>query len=108
LVTHRSRNTTLSSLLDVIMDKGVIVDSRAKVRLSNIDLLDTKSRIVLSSFKTAKQIDLKFPENTNLDTQAWRVLTEKQSCPNCGRESSHEELKEECPWCGWVSRQNMR
>jgi ssDNA-binding Zn-finger/Zn-ribbon topoisomerase 1 len=108
LVTRRSRNTTLSSLLDVIMNKGVTVDSRVKVRFSDIDLLNAKSRIVLSSFKTAKQIGLKFPENTNLDTQAWRVLTAKQSCPNCGRESSHEDLKEECPWCGWICRQNIR
>jgi len=108
LVTHRSRNTTLSSLLDVIMDKGVIVDSRVKVRLSDIDLLATKSRIALSSFKTAKQIGLKFPENTNFDTKAWQVLTARHACPNCGRESSQEDLKEECPWCGWICQQNMR
>lgn len=108
MVTHRSRNTTLSTLLDVIMDKGVIVDSRAKVRFSDIDLLNTKSRITLSSFKTARQIGLQFPENTNLDTKAWQVLRAKQSCPNCGRESTQEDLKEECPWCGWICQQKKR
>jgi hypothetical protein len=108
LVTHRSSDTTLGSLLDVILDKGTTVDASAKVCFSGVDLLDTKSRITLSSFKTAKQIGLKFPENTNLDTQAWQVMTPKQSCPTCGRESTIEELKSECPWCGWSCKQNER
>jgi ssDNA-binding Zn-finger/Zn-ribbon topoisomerase 1 len=108
LVTYRSRDAALNSLLDVILDKGVEVDSSAKICFSDINLLNTKSRIVLSSFETAKQIGLKFPENTNLETQAWRILTAKQQCPNCGRESTHEELKRECPWCGCICNQKER
>ncbi len=105
-MTNRTRNATLNSVLDVIMDKGVTVDSNARIRFSNIDLLDTKSRIVLSSFKTAKQIGLKFPENTNLNTASWRILAAKHACPICDRESTQEEFKSECPWCGWIYGQN--
>ena len=108
MVTHRSRDTTLGSLIDVILDKGTTVDSSAKVCFSGFDLLDTKSRITLSSFKTAKQIGMDFPENTNLDTPAWRIMATKQSCPTCGREATPEELKTDCPWCGWNSKQNER
>ncbi len=107
-MTNRPRDATLNSLLDVIMDKGVTVDASAKICISDINLLNAKSRIVLSSFETAKRIGLKFPENTNLDTPSWRSLSSKQVCPACGRESTQEELKGACPWCGWTYLQDER
>jgi hypothetical protein len=102
MVVHRPNETRLSSLLDVILDKGVTVDANAKIFLSDVDLLGTQSHIVLSSFETAKKIGLKFPDNTNLDTIAWRDLSAKRSCPLCGMKNTDKELGEGCPWCGWT------
>jgi len=96
-----SHGRHLTNVLDVILDKGVTVDAKAKVCFSNVDLLGTKSRITLSSFETAKQAGLKFPKNTNFDTKAWRDLSIKQRCPVCGMNSTEQELRESCPWCGW-------
>lgn len=105
MVTHNPKEAGLSKVLGIILDKGVTVDSNAKVYLSGIDLLGTKSHIVLSSFETAKKIGLKFPKNTNVGTKAWLDLSSKQLCPVCGMNSTEKELREGCPWCGWTCGQ---
>jgi hypothetical protein len=108
LVTLRQNGAGLNKLLDNILDKGVTVDSNLKICLSDVDLLGTKLHIVLSSFKTAKEIGLNFPKNTNLDTKAWRDLAAKQSCPACGMDATQKELREGCPWCGWTCKQGEK
>jgi hypothetical protein len=105
MVTLRPEEAGLNKLLDIILDKGVAVDLKAKIRLTDIDLLGTRSHIVLSSFETAKKIGLKFPKNTNLNTQAWQNLSAKQTCPVCGMNSTQKELREGCLWCGWICKQ---
>lgn len=105
MVILRPEETGLKELLDRILDKGVAVDTSVRIDLSGIDLLRTKARIILSSFKTAEKIDLGFPEGTDLNTPAWQDLRTKQSCPVCGMESRPKDLREEgCPWCGWNYR----
>ena len=95
----------LPEVLDRILDKGVIVDTRVKVSLSFTSFLNIKAAIMLSSFKTAEKIGLVFPEGTNTNTQAWQVLRSKQPCPICGMEFCIKDLKDEgCPWCGWNYR----
>jgi rubrerythrin len=106
MVRQRPKEAGLSNVLGIILDKGVVVDSKAKVCFSDVDLLATKSRIVLSSFETAKEVGLEFPENTNFDTQAWLDLSAKESCPVCGMNSTEKELREGCPWCGWTNKQD--
>ena len=109
MVILRPEETGLKELLARILDKGVAVDANIRVNLSGVDLLGAKARIMLSSFKTAQEIGLDFPEGTNLNTTAWQDLTTKQQCPVCGMKSKQDELKEEgCPWCGWNYRPNER
>jgi len=95
----------LPEILDRMLDKGVVVDTRVRVGLSCVDILGVKATIILSSFKTAEKVGLAFPEGTNTNTLAWQALTSKQPCPTCGMESSAKDLKEGgCPWCGWNCR----
>ena len=108
MVTLKPEEAGLSRLLDIILDKGVTIDANTKVNLSGIELLGAKARIVLASFETAQKIGLIFPENTNLNTQSWRDLVTKRSCPACGMESTYTELSEGCPWCGFNYRQSER
>ena len=108
MVTLKSKATGLSKLLDVILNKGVTIDANTKVDLQGIELIGAKARITLASFKTAQKIGLTFPENTNLNTQSWRDLVTKRSCPACGIESTYTELNEGCPWCGFSYRQSER
>jgi len=109
MVILRPEETGLKQLLDRILDKGVTVDASVKVDLCSLNLLGSKARVVLASFKTAERIGLDFPEGTILNTPAWRDLITKQSCPVCGMESRSEDLREEgCPWCGWNFRPEER
>jgi len=108
MVTSRPDGAGLNKLIDIILDKGVTVDSKSKVCLSGVDLLATKARIVLSSFETAKEIGLHFPKNTDFDTQAWQALSDKQTCPACSMNVTKKELTEGCPWCGWTSKRGEK
>jgi len=109
MVMLKPEEAGLSRLLDIILDKGVTIDANTKVNLSGIELLGIKARTILSSFKTAAEIDLDFPKGTNFDAPGWRELITKQPCPICGMKSKPEDLKEEgCPWCGWNYRPDGR
>lgn len=108
MVTLKPKATGLSKLLDTILDKGATIDANTKVDLQGIELLGAKACITMASFETAQKIGLIFPENTNLNTQSWRDLVTKRSCPACGMESTYTELSEGCPWCGFSYRQSER
>ena len=108
MVNVRPNSAGLSKLVDALLDKGVAVDSNSKVCLSGINLLAAKSRIFLSSFKAAQEIGLIFPENTNLNTHAWRELSDKRTCPICGLGVTQNELLKGCPWCGWTCRKGEK
>lgn len=102
MVILRPESSGLKQILDRILDKGTVIDTKLRATLADLDLLAINAQMVLSSFKTAERIGLDFPEGTNLDTPAWRNLISKQPCPICGMESRARDLKEEgCPWCGW-------
>jgi len=108
-VILRPEETGLKELLDRILEKGVAVDASVKVDLCSLNLLVSKARVILASFKTADKIGLDFPEGTDFNTPVWRDLITKQPCPVCGKESRSEDLREEsCPWCGWNYRPKER
>ncbi len=105
ILKPKSSDRGLKQTLDKMLDKGVVVDTKAYVALNDFDLLELNTLMILSSFKTARKIGLGFPEGTNLNTQAWKDLISKVPCPLCGKESRSKDLKEEgCPWCGWNFR----
>jgi hypothetical protein len=108
MVTLKPQEAGLSRLLDIILDKGVTIDANTKVDFSGLELLGAKARVAMASFKTAHKVGLIFPESTNLNMQSWRDLVAKRSCPACGMESTHTELSEGCPWCGFNYRQIER
>jgi rubredoxin len=84
----------------------VAIDTNLRIDLAGIDLLKAKARIILSSFKTAAETGLDFPEGTNFNAPEWQSLTTMESCPVCGMKSTQEDLKKYgCPWCGWNYRQ---
>jgi hypothetical protein len=102
MVIYSPEESSLPEIIDRLLDKGVVVDTRVRVGLGCVDLLGVKATIILSSFKTAEKIGLAFPKGTNTNTPAWQALTSKQSCPVCGMEFNANDLEEEgCPWCGW-------
>jgi predicted RNA-binding Zn-ribbon protein involved in translation (DUF1610 family) len=101
----RESGSTLADVIDRVLDKGLVINADICVSVAGVELLGIKIRAALASFETAAHYGLEFPSGTNYDTDAWRAAQkDKETCPQCGKRVSTEELLGECcPWCGWVS-----
>jgi ribosomal protein L37AE/L43A len=99
------RGSSLVDVIDVILDKGLVINADITVSVAGVELLGVKIRAALASFATAAKYGLEFPSGTNVETAAWKeAQIGKESCPQCGKLVETEELlNKECPWCGWVS-----
>lgn len=72
---ERPAPSGLADVVEVILDKGIVVDAYVRVSLVGIELLTIDARIVIASVDTY----LRFAEATNrldLDEQGGRDLTE--------------------------------
>jgi hypothetical protein len=72
---ERPAPSGLADVVEVILDKGIVVDAYVRVSLVGIELLTVDARIVIASVDTY----LRFAEATNridLDEQGGRDLTE--------------------------------
>lgn len=96
---------TLATLIDRVLDKGLVLNADIMVSLKDVELLGIKIRAALASFETAAKYGLEFPMGTNMQTSAWKeAMVEREECPQCGKSVVTEELlNRSCPWCGWVS-----
>lgn len=97
----------LAGAIDKILDKGLVINADIAIDVAGVELLGIRLRAALASFETAARYGLEFPAGTNLNTAAWKdAMIEKETCPNCGKRVSKEELLNKlCPWCGWQSAQ---
>lgn len=103
-----SRNQSSGSLADaveVILDKGLVINADITVSVAGVELLGIKIRAALASFATAAKYGLEFPSGTNIETSAWQqAQIVKETCPQCRKVAAADELlNESCPWCGWQS-----
>ena len=105
LQPQRSREGTLTHILETLLDKGLVINADITVSLAGVELLGIRVRAALASFDTAARYGLDFPSGTDRSTVAWTEASElKDSCPNCGKTSPVEQLLNDfCPWCGWRS-----
>ncbi|MEI6509886.1 MAG: gas vesicle protein [bacterium] len=101
----RETTSTLADVIDVVLDRGLVINADIIVSVAGVELLGIKIRAALASFATAARYGLEFPSGTNLETAAWKeAMLEKEDCPQCGKSVERNELLEQnCPWCGWVS-----
>lgn len=107
----RERGSTLADVVELILDKGLVINADITVSVAGVELLGIKIKAALASFETAARFGLEFPSGVNRETAAWREAeTVKEMCPQCGkRVNVYELLNDQCPWCGWESaraRQN--
>ncbi len=99
------RGSSLVDVIDVILDKGLVINADITVSVAGVELLGIKIRAALASFATAAKYGLEFPSGTNVETAAWKeAQIGKETCPQCSKLVETEELlNKQCPWCGWVS-----
>lgn len=92
----------LSELIERMLNKGIVIDSKIRIRLYELHLIKMRGTIILSSFEGAAKHGLDFPSEVNFETQAWHDLLTRLNCPQCNKKIYEEELeKDGCPWCGY-------
>jgi hypothetical protein len=105
LMPQRSREGTLTHIIETLLDKGLVINADITVSLAGVELLGIRVRAALASFDTAARYGLDFPSGTDRNTVAWNEASErKDTCPQCGKMAPVDQLLYEfCPWCGWRS-----
>lgn len=92
----------LLELIERMLDKGIVIDSKIRIRLYELHLIKMRGTIILSSFSGAAKHGIDFPSGAVHETQAWRKLITKAGCPQCNKKVDRKEMKKEgCPWCGY-------
>ena len=101
----KERSSSLVDVIDVILDKGLVINADITVSVAGVELLGIKVRAALASFATAAKYGLEFPSGTNIETAAWKnAQIGREACPQCGKLVETEALlDDQCPWCGWES-----
>ena len=104
-IRDRDYGGSLADVIDIILDKGLVINADITVSVAGVELLGIKIRAALASFATAARYGLEFPSGTNLEGAAWQqAQIIKETCPQCSKQVPVDELLEdECPWCGWQS-----
>jgi hypothetical protein len=57
-VTHALQSSTLSDVLERVLDKGVVIAGDIKIRLVDIELLSIQIRLVICSVDKAKEMGM--------------------------------------------------
>ena len=70
----RDHGDALADVIDVVLDKGLVINADIMVSLAGVELLGIKIRAALASFETAAKYGLEFPSGTNLQAPAWRAM----------------------------------
>lgn len=57
----------LAELLEMLLDKGMVINADIAVTVGDTELLGIKIRAALASFETAAEYGLEFPSGTDMD-----------------------------------------
>ena len=86
LTPAKERGTSLVDVIEVILDKGLVINADITVSVAGVELLGIKIRAALASFATAAKYGLEFPSGTNIETAAWKeAQIGKEACPQCSK-----------------------
>lgn len=61
------RQTDLADMVELLLDKGVVVNADIAVTVGETELLGVKVRAAVASFETAAKYGMEFPEGTDMD-----------------------------------------
>ncbi len=90
----------LAEMLELLLDKGVVINADIVVTVGETELLGVKLRAAIASFETAAQYGLEFPEGTDMkrveEAAGVEELAEEETVPvESAGESSEESEGEE-------------
>ena len=93
----RDHGDALADVIDVVLDKGLVINADITVSLAGVELLGIKIRAALASFETAAKYGLEFPAGTNLQTPAWRAVMPAEARGHGYGETIPQQLAAEAP-----------
>ena len=78
--THSINATGLADILEMVLDKGIVIAGDIKIQIADIDLLTIKIRLLIASVDKAMEMGINWwQEDTYLSTKAReKELNEKQ------------------------------
>ncbi|MFA9517152.1 gas vesicle protein GvpJ [Halopenitus sp. H-Gu1] len=91
----------LAEMLEMLLDKGVVVNADVAVSIGDTELLGIELRAAIASFETAAQYGLEFPTGTDMERveTAAGVSSDSSDSPDAGSGSGqmdeHEPSGEE-------------
>ncbi|WP_435154180.1 gas vesicle protein GvpJ [Haladaptatus sp. DFWS20] len=75
----------LAEMLELLLDKGVVINADIVVTVGETELLGVKLRAAIASFETAAQYGLEFPEGTDMkrveEAAGVEELAEEETVP---------------------------
>lgn len=61
------QKSDLADMLELLLDKGVVINADIAVTVGETELLGIKLRAAVASFETAAKYGMEFPEGTDMD-----------------------------------------
>lgn len=62
-VQTMSQTTNLADILERVLDKGIVIAGDIRIQLADVELLNIKIRLLISSVEKAKEIGISWWEN---------------------------------------------
>lgn len=70
--------TNLADILERVLDKGIVIAGDIRIQLADVELLNIKIRLLISSVEKAKEIGINWWERDSyLNTRAKEIEAEK-------------------------------
>ncbi|WP_158056330.1 gas vesicle protein GvpJ [Halorussus halophilus] len=61
------RQSDLADMLELLLDKGVVINADIAVTVGETELLGVKLRAAVASFETAAKYGMEFPDGTDME-----------------------------------------
>lgn len=55
-ITHATHSTNLADILERVLDKGIVIAGDIRIQLADVELLNIKIRLLISSVDKAKEL----------------------------------------------------
>jgi hypothetical protein len=94
-ITTSTQATNLADILERVLDKGIVIAGDIRVQLADVELLNIKIRLLISSVEKAKEIGISWWERDSyLSPKAKELELSKENVKLAKRiESLEEKLK---------------
>lgn len=79
-MTHAISATNLADILERVLDKGIVIAGDIRIQIADIDLLNIKIRLLISSVEKAMEMGINWwQQDSYLSTQAKKSEAEKEN-----------------------------